>query len=136
MIQHGNNNKAEEEDKVLRLGDHIQWYVANRHNVLLVYDGRLADFDITTVHKMSRNQQRQWVKNFGKAREVYALKLRQSGHNQHLITKYMVPTDKLVHDTLESDFRGDIGGNHDVMPPEQDPMTQDIAARRRVQCAT
>ena len=42
-----------EEYNDLRLGNRIQWYVANRHNVLLVYDSRLTTFDITTIHRMS-----------------------------------------------------------------------------------
>ena len=42
-IQHGKDNRAEESDN-LRLGNHTQWYVANIHNMLSVYDSRLETF--------------------------------------------------------------------------------------------
>ena len=68
-IQHGKNNLAKEAN-TLRLGGHIQWYVANRHNILSVYNSRLTIFDITTIHRMSRDQQQQWVKHLDIAREA------------------------------------------------------------------
>ena len=36
-IQHGKDNQAKEANAI-RLGDHIQWYVGNRHNVSSAYD--------------------------------------------------------------------------------------------------
>ena len=56
------------------------------------------------------------------SREVYALELRQRGHRQHLLSKYTVPPDEIVHNTLESNFEDDIGDNHDKRPREQDSM--------------
>ena len=87
-----------------------------------MYDSRLAEFDITTVYIMSRDQQLQWVKHLDAARDTYALELQQRGHNQYLITKYMPLTDEIVHNTLESDFEDDPRGNNDVRPIEQDSM--------------
>jgi hypothetical protein len=70
----------------------------------------LAEFDITTIHKMSCDQQRQGVKHFDIAREAYTLELQQRGHTQHLITKYMISSDKIVHDTLDSDLEDGMEG--------------------------
>ena len=49
----------------------LQWYVAHTHNVLSVYDSRLATSDITTIHRMSRDQQRHWVKHLDIARDTH-----------------------------------------------------------------
>jgi hypothetical protein len=97
----------------VRLGNCIQWYVSNRCNVLLAYDSRLANFHITTTNRTSRNQQQQWVKHLDIAREAYTLELRQRAHSQNLITRYMVSTSKIVHDTLESDFEDNMDNNQE-----------------------
>ena len=70
-------------------------------------DSILADFDITTIHRMSPNQQRQWIKYLDITREAYTLELRQRGHNQNVITRYMVSTSEMVHGTLESDCKNE-----------------------------
>ena len=113
-IQHGRDNRAEEANN-LRVGDYIQWYVANRHNVLLAYDSKLATFDITTIHRISRDQQRQWVKHLDVAQDAYALELKQRGNNQNLITKYMVSTNEMVHNTMESDCNNEIDMDNKVV---------------------
>ena len=106
-IQHDKDNQIEAAYYV-GLGDNIKWYVASKHNILSAYDSRLANLDITTIHRMSRNQQQQWVKQLDITREAYALELRQRGHNQNLITRYMVLLREIVHNTMESDYRDGI----------------------------
>ena len=54
-IQSGEDNLAEEAN-ALRLGNRIQWYVANWHNIFSMYDSRLASVDINTIYRMSRDQ--------------------------------------------------------------------------------
>ena len=76
--------------------------------MLLVYDSRLATFDIAIIHRMSHDQQRQWVKHMDIPQVAYALELRQRGHSQNLVTKYMVSTNESVHNTLESNCENEI----------------------------
>ena len=103
----------------------LQWYVAHTHNVLSVYDSRLATSDITTIHRMSRDQQRQLVEHLDIAQDAYTLGLRKRDHTQTLIIRYMVSTNKGVHNTLESDCKNDIetmGNNviHDSLESNYD----------------
>ena len=106
-IQHGKENQAEEGNN-LQLGDPIQWYVTKRHNVISVYDNRLATFNITTIHRMSQDQHRQLVEHLDIAQDAYSLESRQRGHNQNITTWYMVSANEVVHNTLESDCKNDI----------------------------
>ena len=69
-IQHGKDNWGEVANNV-KLGERIQWYMANKHSVLLAYDSRLANFEIITIHRMNRTQQRQWIKDLDIVRDVY-----------------------------------------------------------------
>ena len=69
---------------------------------------RLANFNITTIHRMGQNQQRQWVKHLDTPRDAYTLNLRQRGHNQNSITRYMLSTSAILHDTLESNYGDEI----------------------------
>ena len=65
-------------------------YTTHKHEVLAAYDSFLAEFDVSTIHRMSRQVKHKWVQILDKAREAYNrdLNLRAS---QHSIAKYLVP---------------------------------------------
>ena len=66
-----------------QLGERILWYTTHKHEVLSAHDSFLADFDISTIHRMPRRVKRQWVQHLDKARAAYNrdLKLRDSCQN-------------------------------------------------------
>lgn len=89
-ILHRNNNKFKEVEGT-RLAERIQWYIEHKEEVLSVHDHHLARHDIATIHRMSCETRRQWVRHLDIAREAYENELKQKEANQRVITRYLVP---------------------------------------------
>ena len=89
-ILHRNNNKFKEVEGT-RLAERIQWYIEHKEEVLSVHDLHLARHDIATIHRMSCETRRQWVRHLDIARAAYENELTQREANQRVITRYLVP---------------------------------------------
>ena len=72
-----------------RLAERIQWYVEHKHDVLSIHDHHLARFDVPTIHRMSRDQRREWIRHLDAARAAYANELNQRASKQNVITHYL-----------------------------------------------
>jgi hypothetical protein len=83
-------NKFDEAENE-QLGERILWYTTHKHEVLSAYDSFLAEFDVSTIHRMSRRVKHKWVQHLDKAREAYNRELNLRASRQHSIEKYLVP---------------------------------------------
>ena len=63
------------QDYVTVYSDTLQTYT-----IYLAYNSRLVNFDITTLHIMSRNQQQECATHLDIARDAYTLEVRQWDH--------------------------------------------------------
>ena len=66
-------------------------YTTHKHEVLAAYDSFLAEFDVSTIHRMSRQVKHKWVQILDKAREAYNRDLNLRASRQHSIDKCLVP---------------------------------------------
>ena len=85
-------NKFDEVDNE-QLGERILWYTIHKHEVLSAYDSFLAEFDVSTIHRMSRRVKHKWVQHLDKAREAYNRELNLRASRQNSIERYLVPRE-------------------------------------------
>ena len=60
-VQHGRNSGAWAQ-VMEKLGERMNWYMANRHELLAYHDRRLAKYSMVDIHRLNRRQRVQWVK--------------------------------------------------------------------------
>ena len=75
-IMHRKENKhQEQEDRSLT--EKISWYVKHRHDILSVHDQQLAEVDLSTLHRMTRQTKRAWARHLEVARNAFTKEAEQ-----------------------------------------------------------
>jgi hypothetical protein len=64
------------------------WYAQHRECILSHHDQFLAEYDITSLHRMPRTVQRVWIRHLDSARRAYENERRQRALDQNVITRY------------------------------------------------
>ena len=90
-ILHAKTNRYHEATDEM-MSERIQWYMDHKHDVLVSNDHFLAEFDVGTLHRMSRTTKRKWIQHLDVARASYAMELQQRAKDQHVITRYFMRT--------------------------------------------
>ena len=75
------------------------WYVRNKQNILSSQDRFLAQFDVTTIHRIPRAQKREWAQHLDIAREAYLQELNQRASKQNVITRYLISKEDALDST-------------------------------------
>ena len=87
-IMHRKENKhQEQEDRSLT--EKISWYVQHRHDILSVHDQQLAEVDLSTLHRMTRQTKRAWARHLEVARNAFAKEAEQLSRGQSVITLFL-----------------------------------------------
>ena len=89
-ILHRSANKNKERESE-QLTEKITWYLDHKTDLLSFHDQFLANTDLSTIHRATRESKRMWVQHLDIAREAYENERRQLASKQNVITRYFNP---------------------------------------------